>query len=366
MPYELCESLQGSPKYSQCYEELFGLIASYGNTEEKKLEFCGYIREDVQKTECEKRFGVTPKSSDVALRAISPNSREAIEEIKTISKKQGVKSAYKHIKTRWGSDTAGAHDLAHLAGNLAFEELDINGISVCDNNFAFGCYHGFLERLIREKGNSAIGFARNGCSALSPSGQKASCIHGIGHGIFVEKQSDISKSIDICNTFSDFEKTYCFDGVFMEYYTGAMKDGAPPISFSENDPWKFCLGMPEFTQAQCVRNHTFFILYNPRSALDYAASSCNMLESKLKNNCLDSFGLFATQRAREDIKQIIKICNSFKDENDSSFCRVSATKELIFRGKPESLARELCTGLNPFWEKSCLSGIRDVIALYKN
>ena len=369
MPYQICAfmSAQGSPQHNACYEQLFGLIGSYSKTADTAHDFCVFVQESARRNECLKKFGLPAETNKTIPFSeknegggdLAPNYRE----IQELIEKNGVKTTYQYIIQEWSANPVAAHDIAHMVGRSAYKELGAAGFSVCDSNFAFGCYHGLLEEMLRDKGSSAIKIAQDACNNLSPQGQIVSCLHGIGHGILVWKNMDLKSALEVCDSFATAEKLYCFDGSFMEFYSGAMEQGKK-IEVSSENLWKFCMELlPQF-QTQCVRNHTFFLIRPGTGQSADILPPCGDLSSALKPDCIRSVGFFASQSARGSLDASKKTCRGFKNQDDYSLCILSASQEFIFEGLPETAVRPLCQGLNDTWEKNCAAGIVEMITLY--
>lgn len=374
MPYEICAyvSAQKSPRQNACYQNLFGILRSYATSDRELEHFCGFVREEPRRIECLKRFNLPDNGkavpqvfSGVPAQAAGASGAD-IGAVQDLIRRKGAGAAYALLKEQWKNNQVAAHDLAHMVGRFAYGELGIGGFSVCDENFAFGCYHGLLEELIKQKGPAAIELARGGCNALAPPGRVASCIHGIGHGILAWKSSHVLPALDACSSFPAEEKTYCADGVFMEYYTGAMQqtDAIRNRNASDQDAWGFCLGMPQEFQSQCVRNRAFFLLYRSGNEPAPTIRACAKLSGELKNSCVRSAGLFATQRSRGIPDAAKKTCAILTDADDHALCVSSAAQEFIFERLPEAKARELCNGLTTLSTQQCFAGIDQMHALY--
>jgi len=372
MPYEICSylSAQKSGSTDLCYQNLFGVIGSYATDDHGLREFCSFVREDERRTECLRHFQLSGDSDASAplfggaSRALDIASSEDVSKFKEVLEQKGAWEAYASLKEQWAANPVAAHDLAHMVGHFAAEELGTQGFAVCDENFSFGCYHGLLEELVRQKGGAVIQDARDSCNALSPQGRVASCIHGIGHGILAWKNSKILPALDVCTEFSPQEKTYCADGVFMEYYTGIMQKGGIVREIGSKDTWGFCLAMPEQFQSQCVRNHAFSLLYKGGDVAP-TIRACAELAGGLKDSCVRSVGLFATQSSRGSADAARRICNIFEDSDAHTLCISSAAREFIFERLPESSAHALCNTLAKVPKEQCKQGIAEMITLYR-
>ncbi len=376
MPYELCALMENSPKQDECYTALYNNIRGYGSTPQLLAEYCGYIKEENRVSECAKKFNVTVSAPLASASAVAgefvntssgtesgPASSDDINKIKSMGEKQGVATAYNYLKQNWANNPVQGHDLAHVIGQLAYVQEGSKGFAVCDSAFGFGCYHGLMEVFIKKEGMSAIEKGRSACEALGLPGQVASCLHGLGHGI-MGSLGEVNKSITQCENFPQNERQYCFDGSFMEYYTGIMKNSEKNLKADFSKPWDFCLTVAKEAQGQCVRNAAFFLLYSGPNTFPQTAEACNKLQSDLKFNCLQSGGLYSAQVANGDIKVAQNLCKNFKNEDDASFCITGAAQEFMFENKGKEKALALCSALNSSWRPKCEDGIKQMVSDY--
>ncbi len=292
----------------------------------------------------------------------NPASSAEIAYIQDLAKQKGGAAAYAYLKDQWKNKQAQGHDLAHVVGRLLYQEQGIKGLAVCDSNFAFGCYHGFLEDLVKKQGEGGLASAEQGCKDLGLPGVVASCIHGIGHGVLGYK-GDITAALPLCQQFPQTESSYCFDGAFMEYYNGIM-ESSTKISIDYSNPWKFCLGMINETQGQCVRNQIFYMLNSTPEKLAPAIKTCAQLTDSLKTFCITSVGLFATQHSEGNPKSAGAVCKNFSASVDQNACVTGSAQEFVFEQFPVATARQLCSSLDQVGSQVCLNAVEGIAKDY--
>src|SRR3989344_6983599 len=235
------------------------------------------------------------------------------EQIKTISdmaKKKGVEKTWQFIKETFknqGGSSGNIHDLAHLTGSLIYETKGFSGITICSADFAFGCYHGFLDKAF-EKSLNDLEKAEEACGRFGAGGPFASCVHGIGHGVASFYQtSDIKNSLLSCKRLSQNASQYCFDGVFMEF-----ERSAPQSFYSKDDPYKPCDDLerefgPVYSFA-CGRNQTTVLLSRFKFSFEDLTGVCLGAKSpQFKAACIDSLG-FIVARSSQDAGYIVETC----------------------------------------------------------
>jgi hypothetical protein len=286
--------------------------------------------------------------------------QQELKDLKTLSQKEGIVAAYAKVKKDWGTNQVQGHDYAHYIGKLAYEQLGDSGFSVCDSDFGFGCYHGLLEELVRDQGTAGFAVARKSCNALASEGQVASCLHGLGHGV-MGYTGNIGRAIAECKTFAQNERPYCYDGSYMEYYTGVMEDFSQANHIDSAKPWEFCLSQDAEAQSQCVRNQTLGLVYKSGSVATIA-SQCNLLSASLVEFCTGTVGLYAVQSSGANIAGVKKVCANFTKPEQYSSCVLSSAREFVFQNNIPS-AEQLCSSDQSI-KRSCDAAIAEIRKQY--
>jgi len=117
------------------------------------------------------------------------------------------------------------HTAAHIFGDHLYEKEGVDGFSICDGSFGFGCYHTFIPLAIADHGESVVQELDAACvRAYGEAG--LGCSHGIGHGLiahFGYGEGGLRSSLALCKTLS-WNRPYggCRDGAFMEYNLRTM------------------------------------------------------------------------------------------------------------------------------------------------
>ena len=268
------------------------------------------------------------------------------QELEEIAKSNGALQAWEYVKDAFkgeGGSSGNIHDLAHLSGLLIYEKNGFEGIKDCSSHFAFGCYHGFLDKAF-EKNLDRLLDAQNACLKLGPdgSGPVASCIHGIGHGVAsYHSTSDLKKALTSCRKLTT-GKEYCFDGVFMEFVRSA------PISFyRREDPLYPCdLLEKEFGytySSSCGRNQSSLLMSRFNMGFDEVIGVCLSSESKpFKESCFDSLGFSVASSG--DVSQIVGGCGKIGVPEYINSCIKAAAGELVFQEIPGwfEKSKEVC------------------------
>ncbi|MFT5832245.1 MAG: hypothetical protein ACI9SY_000628 [Candidatus Paceibacteria bacterium] len=150
-------------------------------------------------------------------------------------KKVGAKNAYDTFKDHYSDlDTGEKHEVAHYFGGVLYDSVGLEGISVCDDDFSYGCFHELITFSIMDHGTGILTELNDFCT-----NSEFDCQHGIGHGILADfgyTGENLSDAIDLCHRLGSVDESDgCFGGIFMEYNLRTIwgKD-APLRAFDDN------------------------------------------------------------------------------------------------------------------------------------
>lgn len=293
-----------------------------------------------------------------------------LEQQKTLEKiatQSGANEAWQYFLTAFTGEAGtngNIHDLAHFMGATLYKEQGFIGLAQCTPQFAFGCFHGFLDSAF-QKDLSKLLEAEKACQTLGPgaSGPVASCIHGIGHGVASFYQTkNLTEALIQCKKLSGPLQTYCFDGVFMEF-----ERAAPKSFYKIDNPFYPCDTVEPEHVFSCGRNQTQVLLNRFNKTYFEVAAICT--KSKLpdfRKACIDSLGFVATSQSSGDPAKISEACKSFSEVPDRSACIQAAAGELIFQEVPgwEIAAFSLCNELTTTHKTECTAYLDHLIQDY--
>ncbi len=299
------------------------------------------------------------------LNKVAPDKQfKALEDF---AKDQGGEKTWeavtKSFKGQAGS-SGNIHDLAHLAGSLIYQKEGFSGIRICTTDFAFGCYHGFLDKAFSQNLDK-LPDAQDACLKLGEglSGPAASCIHGIGHGIAsFYATNDLKSSLSKCRKLT-LGSEFCFDGVFMEYVRSA-----PETFFKKDNPLYPCDELEKnygpVYSFSCGRNQTSLMMSRFKMGFDEVISVCLNAKSKsFKQACFDSLGFSLASSADEN--QIIAGCQKITVPEFILRCAKAAAGELIFQEVSlwEEKSEAVCMAF-PQGKDECLDHLDRLIKEY--
>jgi hypothetical protein len=240
---------------------------------------------------------------------VVPTAEASLEEWETHIRAVGPQRAYNDFASSIAERSAPEqHGFAHVFGGALFQAVGTRGLATCDSRFAFGCFHEFLGRAIRDLGLDVVNELNAGCKDALPH-TFLSCQHGIGHGVqahFGYDESHLLQALDVCQTLPDADVIGgCYGGVFMEYNLRTMwgisaiarplGDGVQyPCTIVESVYIPACLyWQPQWWSSALVR-----------SVPDHEARIVQMgkycVASKDRNNCFEGMGNIMLSESRDN------------------------------------------------------------------
>lgn len=247
-------------------------------------------------------------------------------------KKQPLENSWAQVKEKYQGQPGSAgnvHDLAHLAGGMIFDEHGMKGLSMCSSEFAFGCYHGFLDKAFKDSLDQ-INEAESACGTLGAGGPYASCVHGIGHGVASFYQTgDLKASLLSCKKLSSVGWQFCFDGVFMEF-----ERSAPSTFYSQERPYQPCDQLDGEFSFACGRNQPTVWIDRFKYNFDEIIQAClGGPSEQFKLACFDAVG-FNISKGTAGPGQIVASCRKIAADEFMLRCAKAAAGELIFQEVP--------------------------------
>lgn len=166
-----------------------------------------------------KPLGVTPVD-------LTQPEEERVAALRADIRTEGAQEAFASFARSVQSLTSKQqHPQAHLFGRALYEETGIDGFSVCDSQFSFGCFHEFIGLAIEEQGPDIIRELNEGCIAQGSG--NLGCQHGIGHGVLAYagyREKDLAEALYLCQGLKQSDPIGgCYGGVYMEYNLHTMK-----------------------------------------------------------------------------------------------------------------------------------------------
>lgn len=307
-----------------------------------------------------KLFVVDKKITKADFLKLNANKKQ--QQLKELTKKDGVEKTWVFLKEVF-KDQVGSegeiHDLAHLLGSLIFDDKGLSGLKLCDSAFAFGCFHGFLDKAFSDSLDK-LNEAQKSCEQIGQgiSGPVASCIHGIGHGVAsFYRTADINNSLKSCDGLTQGAQ-YCYDGVFMEFARNSQAS-----LYKQDNPLYPCDSIDQKYVFSCGRNQVRVMMDRLKLTFAEIAKICvDSSNADFKKACFNALGFDAVVHFSANDQLILSSCSKIIDDGGKAECIKAASGELIFQNISgwQQASVKLCQGLSPDTQKDCFTYIEQI------
>ncbi|MDO8408293.1 MAG: hypothetical protein Q7S95_03620 [bacterium] len=242
-------------------------------------------------------------------------------------KRQGPDKAYALFKQK--NDTRSQEEVhvdAHVFGKALYRAEGVQGVTVCDSAYGFGCYHQFFLSAIADKGLSVVKELDDACVAKFGLGGQG-CQHGIGHGVFEYLAQSLPKALDVCGTMQWQEPLFgCQGGVFMEYNfpTFIEATGSRPQArqFDQSHPYEPCPAVALRFRLACYYAQTEW--WDKGTSLNYREMGelCAAIREKdFREICFKAIGYSAVSANGFKLDKAVTACGAMPDADSLLLCR---------------------------------------------
>lgn len=279
----------------------------------------------------------------------------------------GGAAAYREFSTAVAELSVGEqHTLSHTFGGALWEVEGVSGLSVCDNQFSYGCSHEFLGRAIAELGLDAVPNLNEMCFKALQS-KSLSCQHGIGHGIQAflgYTLENLQKGLAICRGLPHSDAIGgCYGGMFMEYNVRTMlAEQAVPRKYTGN-PAEPCDVLEEpyrlacfFWQPQWWFQEILHAEATPES-FKRLGELCfsSAPNAGARRSCFEGIGNITSMAADFIPEKATTLCNATSEEGlERLFC-LSLTANSIGIDINIEAGKRVCDGLSADALTFCLA-----------
>lgn len=261
---------------------------------------------------------------------------------------------YKRLKVAY-SGNYHKHTVGHIYGNLLFQKEGIGAITICDDGFFWGCYHGFIASGFSERRESAINEVVEVCRKEPD--KLNQCLHGIGHGLFeLYGENGLQRELDICEGIEGGSS--CFTGVFMELNFPAIAEGGVFIQqirpLVEKHRYTPCGHLKGEQSEACYYELPRWWERVMDSDFNKIGISCEgVKEANLRQNCYLGVGEIASLVTDHDLQETKVLCEKMPSFYGQAYCKIEAS--LGFSNVPEkkNYAAEVCRGLTEPYQNKC-------------
>lgn len=255
----------------------------------------------------------------VSTRAFDRWDPELVAPLIQVLRTRGTSAALDRIPEvlrRGGLEPWIGHDLAHGIGLTAYEIAGgdpAEAFSGCKPDHNFGCYHGVTEAFLRSLPDLRAldrTYVSRLCSTRFQPGQEdrlsGSCQHGLGHGLAVVLDYDLTRVLDLCSGLERGQET-CYDGVFMEAATAAKK-GELAGYLRDDEPWYPCTAVATEYRGACYRQHTSNVVERTGRTTDALAAVCRGVPADVREACVEGVGRATYLRRIGELQAVTSDC----------------------------------------------------------
>ncbi len=291
------------------------------------------------------------------------NDEKKLEEVLT---KIGIKKAMeKLIEESKGGSEFDCHQQAHQIGRIGYKIYKEIAFAESSAACHSGAYHGAMETFLAEVGTQDLALKVDAiCKLFDTSFGIFECLHGVGHGILAYLDYDLPQALETCQLLkTDFDKSSCYGGVFMENIVSAQGQGADPAHKTEwaNDDLQFpCnkIDQDKNIQYQCYQMQTSWMLTLTSHDFDKVGQECLKVPKEMIPVCFKSFGRDAAGFTLREPAEIVNLCEKVPKKQDFyDQCITGAVNVIVDFWGPnlKEQAAQLCKLLPETNKKSCYS-----------
>lgn len=228
------------------------------------------------------------------------------------------------------------HGMVHEVGHEAFEIFGFDkAMEYQDGLCGSGYIHGVIE--------AKFGYldTKNILNELSTicTDNKSACFHGVGHGLMIVNDLDITKSLEYCDKLTKIGQKNCYEGVWMHQFdleeTGARPEN---IMSTSSDIGKFGQDNEALCRNTLNKYKTSCYFYLPRiyahvveEPLFNLESLCGMIKiNEYRVTCLVGTGhMFMKYHMANPITALRK-CEQFKNIDWHASCKEGGVMYYLF------------------------------------
>lgn len=268
--------------------------------------------------------GRSVRSSD----SISERERTEVARIERLGGSQAYAALAEEINSY---PTQLQHTAAHAFGAALYKVEGKEGLSVCDAQFSYGCFHEFLGRAIADLGiHSVLELNKRCFENLGANG--LSCQHGIGHGVqayYGYETKHLFEALDSCASLPGSDPIGgCFGGAFMEYNFQTMLGEQGAVRKNSGEIYFPCSAVEDKFKPACFFWQpqwwaiSFKNDFNTKEEIfERMGALCSSVESAYRRACFEGIGNITAEAA------------SFSGERSRALCERSAqsgSKEALY------------------------------------
>lgn len=284
----------------------------------------------------------------------------------TYTLQKGVPAAFVKLKAAFKTDPnvqSYCHQIAHVIGRTEADKVNnVDAAYAQGDNFCWsGYYHGVMESIVVKIGANNLAKALPticaSIKAKSPySFEHYNCVHGLGHGIMDVNNSDLFKSLSMCDLLTDqWEQQSCYGGAFMENEMDEVNPDHHTAFLKADQPMYPCTAVADKYKSQCYLMQTSHALRVANENFTTVFNECGAIEAAYVDNCYQSLGRDASGDSTSTIGPTVADCMLGQNDDAKQNCITGAVKDFISYYHSDTQANSLCEALPSAYQPDCQS-----------
>jgi len=253
------------------------------------------------------------------------------------------------------------HLAAHRMGQRLYDELGIEGFGVCDETFAFGCYHAFFGGAIHDRGAEVVPELAAACRERFGN-NSTGCEHGIGHGLIEHfGRERLEKALELCGTTKQKHPLFgCTGGVFMEYNSAVtFPDGSAIVDVRKPDAQN--LHAPCTDVRKEYRTSCYFeigLWWKQVLGKDYTriGNMCaDAASAGERDACARGWGTVVAETVAYDPEEADALCGAIHDASLVDACTLGVAMRFFGTGSHDGEGLRMCDLIRGGLAEECKS-----------
>lgn len=307
-------------------------------------------------------------SSKESTRSTSSAEARWVERIHTI----GGREAYRELSDSIATENPSAqHQQGHVFGGALYSAEGRSGLSVCDAQFNYSCFHEFIGRAIAVEGLSATRELNDVCFSEDVP-FPLTCQHGIGHGILASlgyEKKAVDTALEECSRLPHVGSIGgCYGGVFMEFNFRTMLAEDSVRAPLQDDMLFPCNDLRSEYQSACVFwQPAWWYLTDTRNGHSKEDSftkmgrRCDTFGPSVRRNCYEGIGNITARESNFDARAGATLCDLTSDEDEYRLlCRNFLADSLNVGGSgKKGDAAAVCEDLPDTMRRACMKYVTE-------
>ena len=212
--------------------------------------------------------------------------------------------------------------LGHPLGEAMYKKYGTKAYALCEQFYNFGCYHGIITYMIREKGQDPqiILKVKKACEdgVLGIVG----CVHPLGHALGVVYSTDIKKALSLCDVY------YPYPDIVPECWIGAIMEHSAEFT---QDYWvthidSFCQTFDTKYVPVCTRIVIRHIAREWDFDFNRLFKKCaTYTQTEVRSACVNEVGYWIGQQYYDDVQHTIQTCSNAVGYRDMCLVGIART-----------------------------------------